>query len=1096
MVSQNKHQQVQRMNSKVRYKSYKVGKHWVVACIASFAIGSGLFFQSELKSYAATTGEAGTTAVTSTPTAATAAGETQSATPATTTTDTASDVNTAALKDTSSEIQSTVDTAKSTGVAVTTNPAKTVTTTPDKLADTVASVKADYDQQAAAIQTATDTQTANNAAYDKAKAAYDSNQVEIKATAGGWTDAQLVKLLTGKGANDKTDVTNAVADDVTDADLLAASDEAKKAAQINVKAGTVVTDENGNPVKMNQVVHFSDNASPSWKYNSVFLDPATGKWIDAVETITGYVAAKDAKGQVLADQYIEIYTDNIGFNPHNIQDVSASIKYYYAGTDETANIDAIVGFRDLDALQGISIDNDYATILRGSQIAVDQNGVDRSTNTAGVESWMAVGQVWALQKNVSETDYTFYGQVKSNGTTENLQPVQFIGGIAFSIVVPDSPVKKIETAEYTPTTIQVTTYNTINYQGAGTVTPTAVTSPVTWTGSYDATTDSYTWTPDQSTISVASPVIDGYSVSPQTATWHLTAITTDPADESLTVSYYPTPTVSEKTALTVHYVDEKGNSLQTATTQTGESGKSFTITPPQIEGYWINTAPINDTYHGNAMSVTLTYQKYGELPENTTTILDIHYVDQANQTIAPTVNQTGKVGETFDIKAPTIAGYRLKSGSQPAVVDTYRGNHMTVTFVYQKYDVAINPASQLVTKFVDQDGQPIKEATTKSGKVGDTFTTEAPSIDGYRLKGQPSVSVTLKGNRMIVTFVYQQLGQMPTNSASQLVIHYVDEAGKTIHDDTIEKGEIGAPFTATAQSIDGYQLLSNDQVAGTYKGDQMVVTFTYRQLGTLMNKTSSQLVTRYIDEAGHAIQPELTQTGTQGEAFTATAPDIANYRLLSQPTITGTYHGDTMTATFIYQQLGQVAVNEQTNLVIHCIDTSGHLISPDTTQTGITGTDFSVHAVTVPGYVVVAQDTVTGQYQGNQMQLTFVYQKVTASVPEDDKTTDKTPTETQPSLTPETENAETTPSSETAPATGPTTATQPGTTEVDSDTTNHQKSNVSSPEPTTTSNAQATVGDQKLPQTSEQTNLVSLIGLGLLGLLSSFGFVNKKRRQD
>lgn len=1063
-----------------------------MACIASFAIGSGLFFQSELKSYAATTGEAGTTAVTSTPTAATAAGETRSATPATTTTDTTSDVNTAALKDTSSEIQSKVDTAKSTGVAVTTNPAKTVTTKPDELADTVASVKADYDQQATAIQTATDTQTANNAAYDKAKAAYDNNQVEIKSTAGGWTDAELVKLLAGNG--NETDVTGTK--DVTEAETQAASDEVKKAAQIKVQSGTTVTDKDGNLISQKQKIYLADDPYPSWTYNNVFVDPATGRQISVTESVTKYDLSKNADGTDKNDQHVDVLTDNIGFYPNNLHNVSASVKYFYADTGEPATIDAIVGFGDIDGKQGITVDNGYATLLAGGHVGL-VDGVYRSLIMEGLDHSDTNGQLWVLQKGVSETDYTFYGAHNADGiTTQNTYPEQFIGGIAFSIVVPDSPVKKIETAGYTPTTIQVTTNNTVNYQGAGTATPTAVATPVTWTGNYDATTDSYTWTPDQSTISVASPVIDGYSVSPQTATWNLTAIITDPADESLTVSYYPTPTVSEKTALTVHYVDEKGNSLQTATTQTGESDTSFTITPPQIEGYWINTAPINDTYHGNAMSVTLTYQKYGELPENTTTTLDIHYVDQANQTIAPTVNQTGKVGETFDIKAPTIAGYRLKSGSQPTAVDTYRGNHMAVTFVYQKYDVAITPASQLVTKFVDQDGQPIKDATTISGKAGEAFTTEAPSIDGYRLKSQPSVSGTFKGNRMIVTFVYQQLGQMPTNSASQLVIHYVDEAGKTIHDATIEKGEIGAPFTATAQSIDGYQLLSNDHVTGNYQGDQMVVTFTYRQLGTLTNKMTSQLVTRYVDEAGHAIQPDLTQTGTQGETFTATAPDIANYRLLSQPTITGTYHGDMMTATFVYQQLGQVAVNTQTNLVIHYIDTAGHLISPDTRQTGLTGTDFSAHAVTVPGYAVVAQDTVTGQYQGNQMQLTFVYQKVTASVPVDDKTTDKTPTETQPSLTPGTENAETTPSSETAPATGPTTVTQPGTSEVDNDTTNHQKSNVSSPESTTTSNAQATVGDQKLPQTNEQTNLASLIGLGLLGLLSSFGFVNKKRRQD
>lgn len=993
MGGKNNWQKVAQMNAKEHYKAYKVGKNWTFTSIASIAVGFGLFWGANVTGYAATAvASDSTTTVTNTPdtskvaaqgtkpdsdgavvskTNAQGAASTNSESTVATTNEQAvtpetnaadGTTNTDKLKGDSSQLQDAVNDAKEAGVDLTKNDPKTVTTTPEGLADTEADVKSDYEAQIQQLKDALAKQKLNNEAYAALKAAFDNNEVTIKSTVPDWSDAELIKLLAGEG--NAADVTGTTS--VTDAEKLAASDEAKASVLIRLQDGYTVTKADGTPVGS---MDLTPGAHPSWTYHNAFVNSETGNMIDVVETVTGY---KLAKGTTSAR--IVPTTNLIGFQPYNVENVSAKLEYFDAVTGEPITIDAVVGMSDIDGNQGITINNSYQTLLRGSAISKNETtGAYQDTHDNNFGDTEAKGQVWVLQKGVSETDYTFYVGLNADGTVNNTQPLQYIGGAAFSVKVPTAPTRKVETASYTKTTIEVPTTYTIHYEGAGDNTPGDSTTRITWLGSYDAD-NGYTWTPDQASINIASPSIDGFRADSPQAGWTLSEATTDPANQTMTVAYHPILTVNDNSELTTHFVDGAGNQLAESTTQAGTQGDNFNTKAIEIAGYTpVGQTTVQGTYQGNQMDVTFVYAKEGQVADNND-----------------------------------------------------------------------DSAATLTTHYVDQDGNPIADATTQKGARGSSFETHAIEVDGYTPIGQNTLTGTYQGNQMDMTFVYAKEGQVPDEQSKEL---------------------------------------------------------------------ASNLTTHYVDQEGNEIAAPTTQTGDRGSDFETNAIEINGYTPVGQNTLTGTYQGNQMDVTFVYAKEGQVADAATSTLIVQYVDESGNPLSAPTQQSGAIGDPFSVTAVNVPGYGLPAQPTVTGTYQGNQMVLTFVYHKNTVPTP---------PNDTENPGTPETGEIPTPPE---APAPRTIDTPEGGTIVADTDEPSSSDSEQAkvpsgtakiqqSVTPDTSENAQGvaiskassqpvktakaqtgTVSANQLPQTSEEaSNVWAVVGMGMLSLFSLFSLADKRRK--
>lgn len=782
MVGKNNNLKVVRNNLEIHHKTYKAGKRWVYASIAGLAMGAGLIFSGSLNAQADTT-TTGTTAentgsnastdlqsasnvalsvkastATSAKTAAVTSdttdgsGSDAASTAPATSDEQATDSSAAStMQSATSGLNSSVSAASDAGATVTSSN-NVVSVAPDQLDSAADSIAADYQSQAAAIDQTTVAQQSDDAAYAVSKSNYDNDVVSIvpQATGGSSTaewDVDTIKSFFGGGTDEQV------------------SDQAKKVADVNLTKGYTFSSDYSN----NSKVPLGTGEDPTWEYDNAFVDPQTGREINVVETVTGYTPA-----QGTSDSYVQIYTDQIGFTPHNVQDVTTTVQYFYADNGEPASLDVILGFSDIDGNQGIGINNPYVSVMYGSQVEKLADGTFRNTDNATLNSDDQSGQVWILQQGVTETDYTFYVGLNSDGSVNNTQPIQFIGSVSFTLAVPTAPTKTSEKVSYETTTLQTTTNYSVTYQGAGDQTPANVNENVTWTGTYDASTGEYTWVPDQTNV---IPDIPGYTTD-VSSDFVLGPTTTNPSDQALTVTYTP-----EAQSTTVTIVDDDNNgAVISTTTVTGVTGGT--------SAYDVTTdIPEHDVVALNSSATgTIDFTSAGAEPivvhvEKETTTYTIQWVN--NGTVVSTGTISGKYGTATDdgnlsqVLTPVTDAINMLAGtSKEAFIDAYgQAAYDEIAANLAGTTVPTNYYYQLVTSYPLGDEEYALGITLLVN--GDQLTTDANGnlvpVDLPATFGDNDETITINYTEPIVNL----------SRNVNLTTHYVGAGDQTPADNTV-----------------------------------------------------------------------------------------------------------------------------------------------------------------------------------------------------------------------------------------------------------------------------------------------------------------------
>ena len=229
------------------------------------------------------------------------------------------------------------------------------------------------------------------------------------------------------------------------------------------------------------------------------------------------------------------------------------------------------------------------------------------------------------------------------------------------------------------------------------------------------------------------------------------------------------PPISKGT-VKVKYVDEAGNEIATSKTLTGDVGSSYTTSAETISGYTLKETPNNATgkYTSSTITVTYVYSENITPPPVEEGTVIVKYVDEVGNEIAPQATKTGEVGTSYTTTAKTISGYTLMTTPSNAT-GTFRSGTITVRYIYSSNDIPPIEEGKVTVKYIDKDtGEEIKESTIKTGEVGTSYTTTAPTIPGYTLTTTPyNASGTFRDGNIIVTYYYVASGQ----STNPLVVN-------------------------------------------------------------------------------------------------------------------------------------------------------------------------------------------------------------------------------------------------------------------------------------------------------------------------------------
>ncbi|HAO6014683.1 TPA: class 1 internalin InlJ [Listeria monocytogenes] len=272
--------------------------------------------------------------------------------------------------------------------------------------------------------------------------------------------------------------------------------------------------------------------------------------------------------------------------------------------------------------------------------------------------------------------------------------------------------------------------------------------------------------------------------------------------------------------VTVHYLDDKGEKLAADEVLSGNLDDPYTSSAKDIPDYTLTTTPDNatGTFTTTSQSVTYVYTKNIVAAEPVT----VNYVDATGKTLAPSETLNGNVGDTYNATAKQIDGYTLSTEPTNAT-GQFTSSAQTVNYIYTK-----NPAPEkgvVEIHYVDENNKQLSSATEISGTVGDNYTTEPKTIDGYTLTTTPdNATGTFNTSSQTVTYVYTK----NIEAAEPVTVNYVDANGKTLAPSETLNGTIGDTYKTTTKQIDGYTLSAEPTNAtGQFTNSAQTVNYIY-----------------------------------------------------------------------------------------------------------------------------------------------------------------------------------------------------------------------------------------------------------------------------
>ncbi|EAD0721328.1 class 1 internalin InlJ [Listeria monocytogenes] len=272
--------------------------------------------------------------------------------------------------------------------------------------------------------------------------------------------------------------------------------------------------------------------------------------------------------------------------------------------------------------------------------------------------------------------------------------------------------------------------------------------------------------------------------------------------------------------VTVHYLDDKGEKLADDEVLSGNLDDPYTSSAKNIPDYTLTTTPDNatGTFTTTSQSVTYVYTKNIVAAEPVT----VNYVDDTGKTLSPSEILNGNVGDTYNATAKQIDGYTL-SAEPTNATGQFTSSAQTVNYIYTK-----NPAPEkgvVEIHYVDEDNKQLNSTTEISGTIGDNYTTEPKTIEGYTLTTTPgNATGTFTTGSQTVTYVYTK----NIEAAEPITVNYVDANGKTLAPSETLNGNVGDTYKATAKQIDGYTLSAEPTNAtGQFTSSAQTVNYIY-----------------------------------------------------------------------------------------------------------------------------------------------------------------------------------------------------------------------------------------------------------------------------
>ena len=310
----------------------------------------------------------------------------------------------------------------------------------------------------------------------------------------------------------------------------------------------------------------------------------------------------------------------------------------------------------------------------------------------------------------------------------------------------------------------------------------------------------------------------------------------------------PTPEV-KKGNVDVTYVAEDGTVLEATTdvVKDGEVGTDYTTEKKKFDGYSFSrmgefSAEATGKVEEGTKHVAYVYTKN---PEEKKGNVDVKYITTDGKVLedVTSVKENAPVGEDYTTEEKTFDGYHfvgMDKTSDPATGVVAEGTKHVV-YVYEKDVTPEVKKGSVDVKYVTTDGKVLEDVTKvkDNAPVGEAYTTEEKSFDGYHFVGMDKTSDSANGKvtegDKHVVYVYEKDPEVPTTPVEKkgsVYVKYVDENGNELpggeKTTVVKDGNVGSYYFTTEKDFDGYTFShmaegSSNPTGKVVEGDQQVV---------------------------------------------------------------------------------------------------------------------------------------------------------------------------------------------------------------------------------------------------------------------------------
>ncbi|GIO36339.1 hypothetical protein J41TS12_12000 [Paenibacillus antibioticophila] len=456
------------------------------------------------------------------------------------------------------------------------------------------------------------------------------------------------------------------------------------------------------------------------------------------------------------------------------------------------------------------------------------------------------------------------------------------------------------------------------------------------------------------TVELTAISVDGYTPVTDKISYEVKAGSNE------AIFYY---TAKEQT-ITVKYLKE-GTTEEVApsTIATGKTGETVELTAISVDGY----TPVTDkiSYEVKAGSNEAIF--YYTAKEQTITVK--YLKEGTTEEVAPSTTATGKIGETIELTAISVAGYtpvtdkisyEVKAGSNEAIF-YYTAKEQTITVKYLKEGTT----------------EEVAPSTTATGKIGETIELTAISVDGYT-PVTDKISYEVKAGSNEAIFYYTA---KPVVTVTVAVYHLDYDTGEEIAAPSVLDGIGGQTFEYTPQPItvtDGtYTYYPKETVYSidlTFEPEQRLDV--YYEKGDPANAVTLTVI--YLDETTGAELGRDDFIRSAGTSVAITAKDFTGYTPRKSSDVFTLTDEPSQTYTFYYTK---DAPAQKTLTIKYLLSGTTTQLANPTTDSGTSGETKTYSAIGISGYTPV-QSTKNYTFSDEDGQeLIFYYTRNSSSGP-------------------------------------------------------------------------------------------------------------------